>query len=564
MTEHKSTSDLNVNMADARVSMTRTRTSAGDLVSVDENDPQPTPKDLRFWMVFLAVCASLFLSALEFTVVSSALPTIIHDLNGTEFSWIPSAYSLASTALLPASGGFAQIFGRRATILASLAMFALGSALCGAAKTSNWLIAARTVQGAGGGGILSLGSIIVSDMVTLQERGTYNGFIGMTWALASGIGPVIGGALASSGQWRWIFYLNLPICGVAAALVIVFLDLPTPPGSLKNKLRRVDWIGNAIIIASSSSCLLALTWGGVTFPWVSVHVLLPLILGLLGSGIFLIYEALVAKEPIVPYSLFKNRTSLGGYIQTFIVPMITIPMIYFVPVYFQACKGASPLRSGVLSLNLCLSLAPGLLATGISIARSHRYRPQIWAGWILQIVSAGAMTTVHADTPVSHAVGLPTVGAVGSGILYAGTYFPVLAPLPVTDNAHALAFFSFCRSLAGAWGISIGTSILQTQLGQRLPAEFMAKFPEGVSAAYAIIPLIPTLEEETRNQVRFAFAESLIVVWQVLIGISGIGLVASLFMKGLPLHTDIDRKWVIDRAQGVQETEMQNAQMVDP
>ncbi|THG95550.1 hypothetical protein EW026_g6125 [Hermanssonia centrifuga] len=141
----------------------------------------------------------------ELTAVSTALPTIIHDLNGDDFVWVASAYALASTALLPASGGMAEIFGRRATMLVSLVMFALGSALCGSAQNMNWLIAGRTIQGAGGGGILSLSSIILSDLVALKERGLYNGMIGLTWACAASIGPVVGGALAQAGQWRWLF-----------------------------------------------------------------------------------------------------------------------------------------------------------------------------------------------------------------------------------------------------------------------------------------------------------------------------------------------------------------------
>ncbi|KAI0337292.1 Mfs1.2 [Trametopsis cervina] len=511
------------------------------------------PKDFRFWMVFLAICVSLFLSALEFTVISTALPTIIHDLEGIEFVWVSSAYALASTALLPASGGFAQIFGRRTTMLISLAIFALGSALCGAAKSLAWLIAARTIQGAGGGGILALSSIIVSDMVSLEERGTYNGCIGMTWAVASSIGPIVGGSFSAAGQWRWLFYLNLPLCGVAAALVLVFLKLPTPPGAFKEKISRIDWIGNILIIASSSAVIIALAWGGVTFPWVSVHVLLPLLCGVVGMAAFLLYEAFGAKEPIVPYSLLTNRTSLSGYIQTFLSPLIVVTNIFFIPVYYQACKEASPVHSGVLMLGMCISLGPVLILTGASVTVSKRYRPQLWFGWAALTVAQGALSTLEADTSSSHGIGLPMLIALGGGMIYAGTYFPVLAPLPVTQNAYALAFFSFCRSLAGAWGVSIGTAVLQTQLTHRLPAEFLAEFPQGVSLAYSVIPVIKTLDEPLRSQVRDAFAKSIVVIWQVLIGISGLGFLVSLLMKGLPLHSALDEKWAIDMNETARE-----------
>ncbi|KAI0337303.1 Mfs1.2 [Trametopsis cervina] len=504
-------------------------------------------------MVFLAICVSLFLSALEFTATSTALPTIVHDLKGVQFVWVSSAYALASTALLPASGGFAQIFGRRATMLMSLTIFALGSALCGAAKSLAWLIAARTIQGAGGGGIVALSSIIVSDMVSLEERGAYNGCISMTWAVASSIGPIVGGSLSTAGQWRWLFYLNLPVCGAAAALVFIFLKLPTPPGTFKEKITRIDWVGNLLIIASSSAVVIALAWGGVTFPWISVHVLLPLLCGIVGMIAFLLYEAFLAKEPIVPNSLLTNRTSLSGYIQAFLSPVIIVADIFFIPVYYQACKEASPIHSGVLMLGMCITLGPVLVLTGASVALSKRYRPQLWFGWIALTVAMGAMSTLEANTPSSHAIGLPLLISLGSGAIYAGAYFPVLAPLPVTQNAHALAFFSFCRSLAGAWGVSIGTAVLQTQLKHRLPAEFLAEFPQGVSLAYSVIPVIKTLDEPLRSQVRDAFAKSIVVIWQVLIGISGLGFLASLLMKGLPLHSALDEKWAIDNIEGVSD-----------
>ncbi|EKM56789.1 uncharacterized protein PHACADRAFT_254111 [Phanerochaete carnosa HHB-10118-sp] len=517
------------------------------LPNVDDGRPR---KGVRFWLVFLAICVSLFLSALEYTAVSTALPTIVHDLNGGDFVWVGSAYALASTALLPATGGMAEIFGRRTSVLLAQAMFALGSALCGSAKSMNWLIAARTIQGAGGGGLLAITSIVISDLVPLAERAMYNGLVGLTWGLAAAMGPVVGGALAQRGQWRWLFYLNLPLTGFAAILVVAFLKLQTPPGSLREKLSRMDWIGNFLIIASSSSCVIALTWGGVKFPWKSAHILVPLILGLVGIVAFFVYEAKVAKEPIVPFALISNRTSLSGYIQTFIGPVVVISAIYFLPVYYQSCLNASPTRSGVELFGLAIPLGPSLLLTGASIAKTKSYRVQLWLSWALTVAAMGAMSTIKADSPSMHGIGFPILLGVGCGIFYAATYFPVLAPLPVTENAHALALFSFCRSFAGVWGVTIGTTVLQTQLTQRLPADFIAQVPGGVSLAFALIPVVPTLQEPFRTEVKVAFAESVATIWKVMAGIAGIGFLASLAMKALPLHNQVDRKWALAEDSG--------------
>lgn len=505
--------------------------------------PVGTRKGIRFWLVFLAICVSLFLSALELTAVSSALPTIIHALEGDDFVWVGSAYALASTALLPATGGMAQIFGRRPTMLLALAMFALGSALCGSARNMNWLIAGRTVQGAGGGGLLAVTSIIISDLVPLRERATYNGLIGMTWGVASAMGPVVGGSLAQRGQWRWLFYLNLPLTGLAAILVLAFLKLRTPSGSFTEKFARMDWIGNALVVSSTSATIIGLTWGGVKFPWSSAHVLVPLILGICGLGVFLFYEATFAKEPMIPFTLISNRTSLSGYIQTFIGPILMIAATYFLPAYYQACKDASPTRSGVELFGLAVPIGPVLLMTGASIAITKRYRVQLWLAWCLTVVSMGVMSTLRADSPISHGIGYPIFLGIGAGIWYAATYFPVLAPLPVSENAHALAFFAFCRSFANVWGVTIGTAVFQTQLQKKLPQEFIAQLPSGVDLSFAIIPIIPTLDEPFRSEVQAAYALSISVIWQVMIGIGGIGFLASLVMKGLPLHTEVDREW---------------------
>ncbi|GJE88880.1 MFS general substrate transporter [Phanerochaete sordida] len=513
-------------------------------VTVEDSTPK---RGLHFWLVMVAIWVSVFLSALEYTSVSTALPTIVHDLQGEDFVWVPSAYVLAATALLPATGGVAEVFGRRLSMIAVLALFAFGSALCGAAQSMNWLIAARAIQGAGGGGILSVTAIIIADLVPLRERAIFIALLGLVWAGACAIGPSVGGALAKEGQWRWLFYLNLPINGVAAALVLIFLRLKTPRGALLDKVKRLDWVGNVLIIASSSACVIGLTWGGVQFPWTSAHVLAPLILGLVGIIGFLVYEALVASEPLVPFELISNRTSLSGYIQTFIAPIVVVAVIYYLPVYYQACKLATSLHAGVELLAICLVIGPVIIISGVSITKAKVYRPQLWLGWIFLMLAMGAMSTLKADSSTSASVGLPSLVGIGGGFLYQATYYPVLAPLPISQNARAMALFSFCRIFAGVWGVTIGTAVLQTQLTSRLPADFLQTFPQGVAVAYSIIPVIPSLEEPLQTQVREAFADAIAVVWRVMIGIAGIGFLASLAMKSLPLHTQVDRKWGLEQ-----------------
>ncbi|KAF7340868.1 MFS general substrate transporter [Mycena sanguinolenta] len=511
--------------------------------------PSRNRKGLTFWLIFLSLCISLFVSALELTTVSTALPIISASLrlSDSAFVWIGTAYSLASTAFLPLSGGLAEIFGRQHALLLSIGLFAAGSALCGAATDGSVLIAGRAVQGLGGGGIRSLGVIILADLVTLEERGIYGVLTGLTWSIACVVGPIIGGDLAARGAWRWLFYLNLPVAGLAAVLVVIFLRLPIPAGTFRAKIRRLDLIGNFIVIASTACCTLALTWGGVAVPWVSLQVLVPLWAGLLGLAFFLLYEATVAVDPLVPFVLVCNRTSLSGYVQAFVVGLVTLCVVYFLPVYFQACHSVSALRSALLGLGVT-ALAPAAIITGVLVSKTGRYRPQMWAGWAIVIAGLGLLSTVTSQTPIWRSVLWGAVIGVGLGCEYATTMFPVQAPLPVSQNARALAFLTFVGSFAGVWGLTIGGTVLDNQLQLRLPSSFISDISyshRSSMLAYALIPRISALPLGLRLEVQKAFAEALSTVWLVLVAIAGVGLLASLFMKGLPLHSELDERWAL-------------------
>ncbi|KAH9850502.1 MFS general substrate transporter [Lenzites betulinus] len=508
-------------------------------------------KGAVFWCIFLSICLSLFLAALDLTAVSTALPTIASDLHASDFVWVGSAYSLSATAFLPMSGALAQIFGRRPALMTCLVLFAVGSGVAGGAGSMSMLIIGRTIQGLGGGGVQSLSAIVLADMVTLQERGLYAGLFGLVWCIASVSGPLIGGGLASAGQWRWLFYLNLPICGIAMVCVMYFLRLPTPPGSLKEKIARLDWIGNLLVISGTTMCTIALTWGGISAPWSSAQVLSLLILGLAVLAVFLGWDALYATEPLVPFALMSNRTSLSGYIQAFFVSLVAQTIVYYMPIYYQGCKDASPTRSGLITLSFSV-LAPASIIAGVMVTRTQRYRPQMWTAWCFVLVGVGLYRTLQAGDNIGRAVGFSVIVGSGMGAQYSTGPFPVQAPLPISENAHALAFLMFVRSFAAVWGITIGGTVLQNELKHRIPAAFLTQFPQGAAIAYALIPQVPTLPQPLKAQVQEAFAGSLRVLWEVLLGLAAIGFLFSLLMKGLPLHTSLDEDWAV---QGTQSEE---------
>ncbi|EMD39089.1 hypothetical protein CERSUDRAFT_104356 [Gelatoporia subvermispora B] len=513
------------------------------------SSPEPTTggpakksgRGSAFWLSFIAVLSSIFLSAMDLTGVSTILPTVTADLNGGDkYTWIGSAYALASTAILPLTGGLADIFGRKPVMLVAIVLFALGSALAGAAQNINMLIAARTIQGIGGGSITNMTSIIISDLVPLAERGLFQGILGLTWSLASGIGPPIGGALAEKASWRWLFYINLPITGIAFTLVLLFLRVRTPPGTFQEKVRRVDWYGNLIIIAGTTVAVLGLTWAGGRYSWDSSHVLPPLILGLITIGIWVIYELRVPPNPTIPFKLLANRTTVAGYLGTFAHGITSISLIYYLPVYFQACLGASPIRSGVDMLATALVIAPFALLCGVVVKSTKKYRPTNYLGWVLSVVGFGVLSLLKADSSTGKWVGYQFLVSAGQGLIFSATIFPVLAPVPVTMAAPALAFFAFTRAFAQTWGLTISSTILQNQLQKNLPVAFTSMFPDGQELAFAAIPTIGNLPEPLRSEVRASFAKSMSIIWKSMIGLCAIGFISLILLQEVEMKVEKD------------------------
>lgn len=264
------------------------------------------------------------------------MPSILEDLGSSDaYIWIPNAYFLTMTAFQPLYGQTANIFGRRSLTLLAVLLFLVGSAVSGSALNLGTLIAGRAIQGIGGGGVNVLIEIIVADLVPLRERPKFISYIFIGYTVAVILGPVIGGLLAQNVSWRWVFYLNLPISGVALILLGSVLQVRYTKDSARNSLKRIDLGGNALLITSVVAVLIALTWGGDKYSWASWHIIVPLILGLLGIIAFLIVESTtLVPEPTMPVRLFANRTSLGGYALTFIHGILLYWALYFLSVYF--------------------------------------------------------------------------------------------------------------------------------------------------------------------------------------------------------------------------------------
>ncbi|GAA6040137.1 hypothetical protein JCM8097_002047 [Rhodosporidiobolus ruineniae] len=500
-------------------------------------------KGIRFWLTFLSLLLATFEAALEQTALATALPTISTELSpdgghGSDYSWYANIYMLASAAFIPWSGGLANIFGRKPIMLASLALFSLGSLVCALAKNPNTMMAGRGIQGAGGGIIFAIVEILLSDLVPLAERGVYQGAFSATWSIASAAGPLVGGAFAGF-YWQGLFWINLPMSAVVALVVIFCVKLKAPEGSAREKFAKMDWIGNLIFIPAVSVLILGLVWGGTSYPWRSAQVIAPIVCGAIGLIVWFYVEAHWVKVPTVPFKALLNRTSLVGYITTFLHGIVAMGVYYYWPAYFQAAKAETTIISAVDILPVVLLVSPMAMLTGLSVNGWQVYKGQNIAGWILLTIGVGLLSLSTATTSKAGWVLLPMVSALGIGIGYAAPVFAVLAPLPPALAGQALAFQMLVRTLAMVLGITIGSTTLTNVLADKLPQAFL-DLAGGASGAYDAITEIHGLEEPLKMQVRVAFAQGLRVVWLVMIPFAGVGFVVSLFMRNLTLAATVD------------------------
>ncbi|KZP26300.1 iron permease [Athelia psychrophila] len=512
-------------------------------VSADEEEAEKITYSLNFWLVICANLSCDFLSAFDLSVLSTALPTIVHDLNGTDFIWAATAYTLAGTAATPLVGGLSTVFGRKPILLLALLFFAIGAAVCGSAQNMRMLVLGRVIQGFGGGLCESSVEVVYNDLIPVSERGRFTGLMASVWALAFAVGPIIGGAAAEAGAWRWIFFLNLPICAIAATTVFFFLKVRTPTEPFGPGIMHMDWLGVALVVGSSGCIILAFTWAGVPYGWSSPQVVIPLVLGFVGIIAFGFVEKFYSKEPTVPWKVIGNRTSISGYLGTFFHGICSICVIYYLPVYFQAAKGSDTLQSSVNMLSITLLVAPVAIVTGVSVEILNRYRPQNRIGWVLIVLAFGLFTLLDAHSHRGLYVGVQAVMGLGLGTMWVTPQFAVLSPLPESNNAYANSFWLFTRYFANSWGVAIGGCVLQNQLRARLPVAFTSSLPAGTQLAYAAIPKINALPEALRNEVRRAFAESMRTIWYVMLGVAILGLGSTALMREVAMKNTIDAQW---------------------
>ncbi|OBT86101.1 hypothetical protein VE02_05405 [Pseudogymnoascus sp. 03VT05] len=504
-------------------------------------EPEMERTALQTAVLMFALCASVFLAALDVTIVTTALPTISsYFKTSIAYTWVGSAYMLSSAASTPIWGKVSDIWGRKPILLVVSAIFFFGSALAAAAINIDMLIAGRAVQGLGGGGLLTLVNICISDLFSMRNRAKYYGFIGMTWAFASAIGPILGGVLTEKVSWRWCFYINLPITGVAFFIIAFLLHLDTPKTPVVAGLLAVDWLGSISIAGATVMFLLGLTLGGVIHPWDSPVVLCLLIFGPLLFLVFLAIEWKVAKYPIMPLEMFENPSNIASLLGVFFHGMMMVIGSFFVPLYFQSVLGATALLSGVWLLPLALSLSFSSAGTGIYISKTGRYLDCIRVAFTLSVLGFGLLYDLPLGKTWSKIIIYQIICGLGVGPNFQSLLLALQNQVKPSHYASVTATLGFTRNLATAIGVVVGNVVFQNSMLEQEPhlrASLSPQAAEMLSGknAESSVFFVNTLAALERDIARAAYYASLRNVWLTAVTFAAAGLITCVFIKGREL-----------------------------
>ncbi|OTA96643.1 hypothetical protein M434DRAFT_392581 [Hypoxylon sp. CO27-5] len=503
-------------------------------------------RGFRFWAIIVALCIVSLLSAAENTVVVTSLPTIVEKLKvGQDYVWISNVFFLTSAAVQPLCGQLSNLFGRRHLALSIVAIYIIGSGVCGGARNPAMLIAGRAVQGAGSGGINMIIDVIISDLVPLRQRGNFIAIILAVYGLGTTLGPFLGGVIVENTSWRWVFYINIPVGAVAFILLFLFLRVKWDRSrTAYEKLRQLDYIGNGILIASTVSILIALTWADVLYSWGSWHILAPLLVGVGGMILFVTFEGLpFVAEPVMPLRLFNNRTAVIVYVSTFLNSLQNYWSFFFVPLYFQAVRLASPAESGVDLLVFSLVGIPGAAIALLILSKWGRYK-------ILHIVSSGMFTLgiglfsiMDQYSSTAAWVWINIIAALGTSML-SNTLLPAFqASLKEADQAAATASWAFIRSFGNIWGVAISAAIFNSFTAAYAPivddSRARALLTSGNSYSSATKAFVESFQEPVREQIRTVFTKSLQKVFLIGVPFSGFVFILALFEKEVKLRTEL-------------------------
>jgi EmrB/QacA subfamily drug resistance transporter len=494
-----------------------------------QTDTPPVPPATSR-LVLWSIAVLLLLAALDQTIVSTALPTIVADLGGIDqLSWVVIAYALTSTVVAPLYGKLGDLYGRRNMVFTAVGLFLAGSALCGLSQSMPMLIGARAIQGLGGGGLFVLALSVVGDVIAPRERGKIQGIFAAVFSLSSVIGPLIGGGFVQVASWHWIFLINIPL-GLAA---VAAFAVGFAPKGVRTQ-RRIDWAGAATLSASLGGLTLLTSLGGRTWPWSSAPALALAAVVLIAAVAFILIERRAA-EPILPLSLFgrnvfRNTSAIG-----FVTGALIFGAVTFLPIYLQIARGLSPMVSGLMLVPMTLGIISGTFVAGRYMGRTGRYRRLPVMGLMVTTAGALALTQVSATLPLWAFGGALVVYGLGMGCIFPVVTTAVQNDAPREQLGTATAAGVMFRQIGGSLAVAVFGALFAGRLAAGLGPDGAALLASGDLGPAALAGLDPAL----RDLAATAVVGAVWPIFAMAAGLGAVGLIFALMLQDVPL---VDRR----------------------
>ncbi|MEU1971063.1 MDR family MFS transporter [Microbacterium sp. NPDC019599] len=505
-----------------------------------ESAPRPAREVLP---ALSGLLLGMFVSMLASTVVSTSLPVIIHDLEGnqTAFTWVVTSTLLTTAISTPVWGKLADLFNRKVLIQLAIAIFVLATAAAGFSQSPEMLIAFRAVQGIGAGGLAALSQVIMADIISPRERGRYMGLFGAVMAVATIGGPLLGGVITDSLGWRWNFFVALPFAVLALIILQRTLHLPA---RAKQKV-RIDYLGIVLLSVGVSLLLIWVTLAGDSFDWWSTETVLMVGGAILATALFILVE-LRSKEPLIPLSMFRNRTFTLSVIASIATGIAMFGASVFLSQYMQLARGATPTEAGVMTIPMIAGLLISSIGVGALITRFGQWKPYLIVGSVFLIAGSYLLSTIHYDTNFALVSLYMFLLGAGVGMTMQNLVLVVQNTSKPTEIGVASSGVTFFRSLGGTIGVSVmgaalAASVTDLVAGAKddLTAAIMSLGAKGAEVAQQLqsgtLPQVSTMPEPVRIIFEDIYAQGISHSFLIAVPFAVISLIAILFLPNKPL-----------------------------